>query len=139
MTYSITITDKKEAITIADGTITMTGSNPYSRVHVHGTPGVSHAKDGPVAFDMVDETVTISWAIIGKHGIYDNRTIVLKREGDAMHVTYRALPTLLEGSDPPLRGRALFTAVLTEEPVTYTLYRYRDVMRYRKELRPARQ
>ncbi len=116
MTASITISDKKEAITITvDGTITMTGSNPYSRVHVHGTQGVTHAQDGPVTVKM-DDTVTISWGVIGKHGIYENRPIVLKRVDDAIHVTYRAL----------------FTVVVTE-PVTYTLYRYDGEWRYRKE------
>jgi hypothetical protein len=133
MTYSITITDKKEAITIADGMITMTGSEPprrergqnlpaplggpHTRVHVHGTQGVHYAKDGPVTFAM-GETVTLSWGVIGKHGIYDNRQITLTAVGDVVRVTYRALFTV---------------DVVADEPVTYTVYRYRDEWRFRKE------
>ena len=116
MTYSITITDKKEAITITDGTITMTGKEPHTRVHIHGTQGVHYAKDGPVPFALGADTVTISWGVIGKHGIYDNRTITLSPE---MRVTYRALFTV---------------DLVADEPVTYTVYKYRDEWRYRKEL-----
>jgi hypothetical protein len=117
MTYSITITDKKEAITIADGMITMMGSEPHTRVHIHGTQGVHHAKDGPVTFAM-GETVTLSWGVIGKHGIYDNRQITLTGVGDVVRVTYRALFTV---------------DLVADEPVTYTVYRYRDEWRFRKE------
>jgi hypothetical protein len=119
MTYSITITDKKEAITITDGAITMTGKEQHTRVHVNGTPGVSYAKDGPVAFTIAtDETVTLQWGVIGKHGIYDNRQIILTHMATGMRVTYRNLFTV---------------DVVADEPVTYTVYRYRDEWRWRKE------
>jgi hypothetical protein len=121
MTYSITITDKKEAITMVVGddqtTLTMTGKEPHTRVHVVGAPGVKYPKDGPVGVPAADK-IEFYWGVIGKHCIYENRPITLTRTDLGLQVTYMALFT---------------ETVAADKPVTYTVYKYGGDWRWRKE------
>ncbi len=99
-------------------TLTMTGKYPHTRVHVVGTQGVSHAKDGPVTCAMADK-IEFYWGVIGKHCIYENRPITLTRTADSgLQVTYRAMFT---------------ETVAADKPVTYTVYKYGGDWKWRKE------
>lgn len=129
--YSLAVSIKKESIRVivpfgaGEGTATMTGKDKWTRIHVLGTEGVKYAADPPVSFGCGDGGATLYWGIIeGSGRIYNNRRIVLTRDGAALNAAF-----YLQGATEPL-----FTTVLeADKPVQFTLYNYSGELRVRKE------
>jgi hypothetical protein len=149
MTYSITITDKKDAITVdvtdeGTTTVTMTG-NPHSRLHVvlaeRLTPDSRPSQRGWEVLTPLCERGTAAPA----EGVHYAKDGPVTRDAmpaqlfwavlDKRHMYWNRVISLTRTADGlQVTYRAMFTeTVAADKPVTYTVYKYGGEWRYRKE------